>query len=166
MSSPMTLALKPKLEGAALAPLVYWLLIVSGLAGITVLRFGSYGSFVTSDDVVELPALSRATAVKVCTPMVAAVESHTIEKGTAMSSAPRFAPSSLNCTPAIVPAVDEAAALRVVAPDSVDPFVGADSVAVTGDGPAAPMLSDVVKTSTLVEPSVQVRPIWLLLTVR
>jgi hypothetical protein len=52
--------MKPKLEGAALAPLVYWLLIVTGLAGITVLRFGSYGSFVTSDDVVALWAGSVA----------------------------------------------------------------------------------------------------------
>jgi hypothetical protein len=55
MSAP-----KPKLEGAALAPLVYWLLVICGLAGITVLRFGSYGSFVTSDDVVALWAGSVA----------------------------------------------------------------------------------------------------------
>lgn len=50
----MSVPTSKKLEGAALAPLVYWLLVICGLAGITVLRFGSYGAFVTSDDVFAL----------------------------------------------------------------------------------------------------------------
>lgn len=75
--------MRPKLEGAALAPLVYWLLIVSGLAGITVLRFSSYGSFVTSDDIVALWAGSvfgvglgqgaAASRVRIWVPIVIAM---------------------------------------------------------------------------------------------
>src|SRR5207248_1205480 len=49
--------------------------------------------------VVRLPAASRATAVRLCVPFTAVVVFHEIEYGALIDSAPRFAPSSLNCTP-------------------------------------------------------------------
>ena len=51
---------------------------------------------VTVEDVVLLPAASRATALSVCEPLEAEVVFHDIEYGEAVSSAPRLAPSSLN----------------------------------------------------------------------
>src|SRR5947208_7854367 len=53
----------------------------------------------TSADVVLLPAASRATAVRVCDPLVATVVFQEPAYGATVSSTPRFAPSSLNCTP-------------------------------------------------------------------
>src|SRR3954469_9608963 len=54
---------------------------------------------VTAAAVVGLPAASRATAVSVCDPFAAVVVSQETLYGVAVSSAPRFAPSRLNCTP-------------------------------------------------------------------
>src|SRR5207253_1864228 len=45
------------------------------------------------------PAAPRATAVSVWLPLVAVVVSQVSEYGAAVSSAPRFTPSTLNCTP-------------------------------------------------------------------
>ena len=78
----------------------------------------------TAADVVELPAASRATAVTVCVPFVKDVVVHEVEYGDEVSSAPRLAPSTLNCTPA-TPTLSEAVAVSVVEPDTVVPFVGA-----------------------------------------
>jgi hypothetical protein len=47
-----------------------------------------------------LPAASRATAERVCAPFASVVESKLVLKGEEVASLPRFAPSSLNCTPA------------------------------------------------------------------
>src|SRR6266852_6218279 len=49
-----------------------------------------------------MPNPSRATAVKVCGPLLALVVFHEIEYGALVSSAPRLAPSSLNWTPSTV----------------------------------------------------------------
>src|SRR3989442_10089013 len=54
---------------------------------------------VTAADVVTLPAASRATAVRVWAPLVAVVVAQETEYGAVVASAPRVAPSSLNCTP-------------------------------------------------------------------
>src|SRR5439155_27233591 len=53
----------------------------------------------TAAAVAVFPALSRATAVRVCAPSHAVVVSHETAYGAAVTSAPRFAPSSWNCTP-------------------------------------------------------------------
>jgi len=50
-------------------------------------------------DVVTLPAASRATAVNEWLPLAAIVVFQETEYGDVVSSAPRVAPSSLNCTP-------------------------------------------------------------------
>jgi len=51
---------------------------------------------VTVADVVWFPAASRATAVRVCDPLLAVAVSHETEYGAVVSSAPRLAPSTLN----------------------------------------------------------------------
>src|SRR5207244_12937902 len=53
----------------------------------------------TAAEVVRLPAASRAMAVSVWAPLAAVVVVQDTEYGAAVTSAPRLAPSSLNCTP-------------------------------------------------------------------
>ena len=79
---------------------------------------------VTPAEVVWLPAASRARAVSVCVPFVAAVVSQAKLYGAAVSSAPRFAPSRRNCTPA-TPTLSEALADTVTVPVTVAPSAGA-----------------------------------------
>src|SRR3989442_13020666 len=75
---------------------------------------------VTAADVVTLPAASHATAVRVGAPLVAVVGAQGTEKGAVVSSAPRSAPSSLNCTPP-TPTLSLALAGTVTAPATVVP---------------------------------------------
>src|SRR3981189_2789257 len=77
----------------------------------------------TAAEVVRLPAASRATAVRSCEALVAVVVSHDAAYGAAVTSAPRLAPSSLNCTPA-TPTLAEAAAVTLSVPETVAPAVG------------------------------------------
>src|SRR4029079_15672929 len=60
----------------------------------------------TPADVPVAPDASRATAVRVWMPFAAVVVSQHIAPGEAVSSAPRFDPSSLNWTPAAPPSSD------------------------------------------------------------
>src|SRR4029453_7392460 len=76
-------------------------------------------------EVAVLPAASRATAVSEWLALLAVVEFQVIEYGLAVSSAPRFAPSSLNWTPA-TPTLSPAFADTVTAvPETVAPLAGA-----------------------------------------
>src|SRR5690348_15274730 len=77
----------------------------------------------TAADVTLLPAVSRATAVKVCEPFAAVVVSQLIEYGELVSSLCRDAPSSLNCTPYTPEA--SVVAVIVVMPETLLPFAGA-----------------------------------------
>src|ERR1051326_2168290 len=86
---------------------------------------------VTAADVVVLPAASRATAVSVCDALLAAVVSHEVAYGALVSSAPRFAPSSLNCTPTTF-TLSDAVAVTVVVPVTVAPAAGAVTLTVGG----------------------------------
>src|ERR1043166_2229776 len=79
---------------------------------------------VTGADVAVLPAASRATAVRVCTPLTTANVFQAIVYGEAVTSTPRLAPSSLNCTPA-TPALSDAVAETAPAPLSAAPSTGA-----------------------------------------
>src|SRR4029450_2573162 len=54
------------------------------------------------------PLASRAAAVRKCVPFPVVVVSIEIEYGLVVSSAPTFAPSSMNWTPAIEPAGEDA----------------------------------------------------------
>src|SRR5262249_7090075 len=87
---------------------------VSGLKTVTV----------TGAEVTTLPDKSRATAVNTRVPFPARLESQVIENGLVVSSAPRFAPSSLNCTPA-TPTLSDAEAETVMLPVTAAPFAGA-----------------------------------------
>src|SRR2546422_9537944 len=79
----------------------------------------------TAAAVAVFPAASRATAVRLCVPLVAKVVFQETECGAAVSSAPRLAPSSLNCTPT-TPTLSEAVADTVTAlPETVAPLTGA-----------------------------------------
>src|SRR5207249_3400509 len=78
---------------------------------------------VTALDVVRFPAASRAMAVSVCEAFDAVVVFHDTVYGVAVSSEPRFTPSSWNWRPA-TPTLSEAFADTVIVPDTVDPPVG------------------------------------------
>src|SRR5690349_3793412 len=75
---------------------------------------------VTGAEVVRLPAASRATAVRVCEPLLAVVVSHEMEYGAAASSAPPLTPSSWNWTPA-TPRSSGAVAVTEIVPETVAP---------------------------------------------
>ncbi len=76
--------------------------------------------------------MSRATAVSVCGPLLAPVVFQANEYGDApVTSAPRFAPSSLNCTPATA-TLSLAVAVIVTVPVAVLPAVGAVIATVGG----------------------------------
>src|SRR5439155_5160668 len=79
---------------------------------------------VTGSEVFLFPAASRATAVSVCEPFEVFVVSQEIWYGATVSSAPRFDPSSRNCTP-ITPTLSEASAETGVVPETVAPLTGA-----------------------------------------
>src|SRR6266516_3901142 len=78
---------------------------------------------VTGAEVVRLPAASRATALIVCEPLLAVAVFQETEYGALVSSAPKFAPSILNCTPA-TPTLSEALAVTVTVADTVCPLLG------------------------------------------
>src|SRR5436190_15050091 len=86
---------------------------------------------VTAADVVVFPAASRARALNVCEPLVAVVVSQAIVYGPAVSSEPRFAPSSTNCTPT-TPTLSDAFAVTDVVPETVAPDAGAVTLDVGG----------------------------------
>jgi len=78
---------------------------------------------VTGDEVVWLPAASRAMAVSVCEPLLAVVVSQEIEYGAFASSAPLLTPSNRNWTPA-TPRLSDAVAVTVIVPETVAPEAG------------------------------------------
>src|SRR3989442_1703901 len=86
---------------------------------------------VTAVEVAVLPAASRATAVRVCAPLLAVVVIQERVYGAAVTSAPRFAPSSLNCTPT-TPTLSVALTETVIVPATVAPAAGAVSETVGG----------------------------------
>src|SRR5207247_1366388 len=96
---------------------------------------------VTVADVAVLPAASRATAVSVCVPFGAVVVSHESEYGAVMSSAPRFAPSSVH-RPPTSPTTRRSSELVAAVPDTVAPFVGT-SIAIVGGVVSAGVLDTV-----------------------
>src|SRR5438128_618925 len=85
---------------------------------------GLFTVTLTAAEVVVLPAASRATAVTLCEPLLAVVVFQETEYGATVSSAPRFTPSSLNCTPT-TPTLSVALAATVIVLATVVPAVGA-----------------------------------------
>src|SRR5689334_22810841 len=77
----------------------------------------------TATAVLLLPAASRATALRVCAPLCAVVLSQATCQGALVTSAPRFVPSSLNCTPA-TPTLSAALATTVTVPETSAPATG------------------------------------------
>src|SRR5438094_1120134 len=85
----------------------------------------------TPAEVAVFPAASRATAVRLWFPLEAKMLFHETEYGAAATSAPRLAPSSLNCTPT-TPTLSVALAETVIVPATEAPAVGAVSETVGG----------------------------------
>jgi len=115
-------------------------------AGAVTLTVGALLSTVTETAVlvVVLPAASRATAVSVWLPFDTEVVFQLIENGAVVSSAPRFTPSSLNCTP-VTPTLSVAVELTVtVEPPTNEPLAGAVTLTVGA------VLSTVTETAVLV----------------
>src|SRR5439155_9063908 len=104
--------------------------------------FGAvFGLLTTTERAVAvdwLPAASRATALSVCVPFATVVVFHVTLYGAPVSSVPRLAPSSLNCTPA-TPTLSVALAETVTdEPDTVALFAGALKETVGGVVSALP----------------------------
>src|SRR5439155_23091416 len=68
-------------------------------AGGVVSGTGLFTVTLTAAEVAVLPAASRATAVKLWLPFALKAAFQETEYGAVVTSAPRFVPSSLNCTP-------------------------------------------------------------------
>jgi hypothetical protein len=83
-------------------------------------------------EMAELPAASRACAVSVCEPLLAAVVSQEIEYGALVSSPPTLTPSSLNWTPT-TPALSEAVAVTGIVPETFEPDEGDVMLTVGGE---------------------------------
>src|SRR5437660_3890708 len=94
------------------------------LVGVKLLIVGGLTTVTLTAEVAVLPAASRAIAVRVCTPFLAVVLFHETAYGTVVTSAPRFAPSSLNCTPT-TPTLSAALTETVIVPVTVAPATGA-----------------------------------------
>src|SRR5687767_1665598 len=94
-------------------------------AGEVILIAGALLSTVTATlvEVAVWPTASRATAVKVCEPLVAVVVSQATENGATRSSPPNGAPSTKNLTPATA-MLSEAAAATVTERERSDPVAG------------------------------------------
>src|SRR5206468_3093888 len=80
-------------------------------------------------EVVAFPAASRVRAFPTRRSSDLVDVSHSIVNGAAVSSVPRFAPSSRNWTPA-TPTLSAAVAVIVVVPETVAPFAGAVTLTV------------------------------------
>jgi hypothetical protein len=124
------LALTP-LQVTAVAPVKFVPLIVTlvptgPLVGVKLVIVGGLETVtVTVSEVQRRFRPSRATAVKVCDPLLAVLVSQGTEYGFEVTSAPRLAPSSLNWTPWTVTApMRVTSALTVMVPPTGDPEVG------------------------------------------
>src|SRR5205807_1315850 len=96
----------------------------------------------TTAEVAVFPAASRATAVRLWTPLEVVMLVHETEYGAAVTSAPRLAPSSLNWTPA-APTLSVALAETVIVPETVAPEAGAVMETTGGVRSATDPTSDV-----------------------
>src|SRR5207244_9658193 len=110
---PLTASLNTavKLIGEALvgsAWVAAWLIVTVGATLSTVT--------VTGAEVLRLPALSCATAVRVCAPLLAPVVFQAIEYGGVVTAAPALTPSRRDWTPA-PPTLSEALAVTVSVPE-------------------------------------------------
>src|SRR2546425_1040131 len=115
---------------------------VDGLASVAALLPVT----VTVADVVVLPAASRATAVNEWLPFDVVVVSHANEYGLVVSSAPRLAPSNVNCTPA-TPRLSDAFADTVTLVETVAPLAGAviDTLGGVGSAGIGERVSQIVR---------------------
>jgi hypothetical protein len=92
----------------------------------------------TEELAVKFPCVSRATAARKCVPSADVVVFQETEYGELVSSAPIFAPSNWNWTPAI-PALLDADAVTLIVPETIAPAAGdAIETVVEGGGGVVP----------------------------
>src|SRR5688572_13206148 len=107
---------------------------VSPEAGELMLTVGGVLSLatvtVTGAEVVRLPAASRATAVRVCEPLVVVLVFHGAEYGAVVTSVPAL-PSRKNCTPTTA-TLSAGLVVTVIVPETVAPLLG-EVTATVGD---------------------------------
>ncbi len=118
----------------AVAVIVTRPVTVAPAAGAETATVGGVVSTVTATPALVVVRLevSRATAVSVCGPFTTPAVFQEIENGDApVTSVPIFAPSTLNCTPAIA-TLSLAVAVRVTVPVTRAFAVGAVNVTVGG----------------------------------
>src|SRR5438128_1489585 len=111
---------------------------------------------VTGADVLRLPTVSCAMAVRVCAPLLAPVVFQAIEYGGVVTAAPALTPSSRNCTPA-TPVLSEALAVTLIVPETLAPEAGELMLTV---GPVASKLTllSVLVEAVLVLPAASLAP--------
>ena len=121
-------AVMPTLSAAVAVTVITPPLIYAGFVGAVIETAGGVVSIVTGTLAAAVfPAVSVATTLKVCDPLATpALFQETLYAGPApVTTAPRFAPSSLNCTP-VTPALSVAVAVTVITPPlTYEPFAGA-----------------------------------------
>src|SRR6185503_432771 len=111
----------------------------------------------TAAAVVWLLAASRAAAVSVWTPLTDALASQVMAYGGEVISAPRFAPSSFNCTPTTATLSFAVADTVTAVGDTIAPLWGA---VIDTSGLVVSVPSAATTTSKFAVPSVQISPIW------
>ena len=113
-------------------PLSVTLVPTGPLVGVKLVIVGAFITVtLTAAEVAVLPAASRATAVTLWLPFALKVVFQEIEYGAVVTSAPRFTPSSLNCTPT-TPTLSVAVAATMIVLATVVPAVGAEMETVGG----------------------------------
>src|SRR3954468_1758990 len=137
----------------ALATMVTTPVRLAPLAGEVMDTVGGFGALVTvtctGAEVAKTPAVLRAAAVSACAPLGSAVVSSARLNGAAVTSAPLFAPSTWNCTPA-TPSASDAEAETVTVPETVAPSTGVEMETVGGvGGGGAPPPPPPAPTSTM-----------------
>src|SRR5439155_4970281 len=128
-------------------PVIVTMVPTGPLVGVKLVIVGAFTTItLTAAEVAVLPAASRAMALRLCEPLLAVVVFQETAYGATVTSAPRFVPSSLNCTPT-TPTLSLALAETVTVPDTVAP----------GVGEAMEMVGGVLSTVTLTAAEV----VWL-----
>src|SRR5438552_2324842 len=129
-------------------PLIVTMVPTGPLVGVKLVIVGAFITVtLTAAEVAVLPAASRATAVTLWLPFALKVVFQEIEYGAVVTSAPRFTPSSLNCTPT-TPTLSVASADTVTVPTTEAPGVGEEMETVGG----------LLSTVTLIAAAVAVFP--------
>src|SRR5207302_1761175 len=109
---------------AKLLPLMVTIVPTGPLAGVMLVNLGALTTVtLTAAEMAAFPAASRATAVRVCAPLLVVV-SHVTEYGALVLAGPMGMPSTRNWT-TTTPTSSVALAETVTVPETMEPAAGA-----------------------------------------